>query len=253
MLRAQSPQIAISVSRRGRRLIHWTHSRLFAIAEESSAAWHSGIGETYMMKSLLALAAIPMLSAPLAAQEVQPVAAPQAIAPIATSNAVLRAGTPVQLRLMEEITTKKKAAKVGQRFMLEVAAPVEMNGVVVIPAGTPAWGEITEVRNKGMWGKSGKLNARLLYLRVNGRQIRLTGAFDDKGVTGTAGVVGAVALVPVVGFFVTGTSAVFPKGGEVGAFIDEDVQLAIAAAAPPPLQVAAPTTAMEVNTTPDTE
>jgi len=205
------------------------------------------------MKSFLAVAAVSLLAAPLIAQEAQPVAAPQAIAPVATTNAVLRAGTPVQLRLMEEVTTKKKAAKVGQRFMLEVAAPVEVNGVVVVPAGTPAWGEITEVRNKGMWGKSGKLTARLLYLRVNGRQIRLTGTFDDKGVTGTAGVVGAVALVPVVGFFVTGTSAVFPMGGSVGAFIDEDVQLAIADTGPPPLQVNATSPVMEVQASPVSE
>lgn len=190
-----------------------------------------------MKRSVLALAAISFLAPQALAQVVQPAAASQAIAPVATTNAVLRAGTPVQLRLMEEVTTKKKAARVGQRFMLEIAAPVEVNGVVVIAAGTPAWGEITEVRNKGMWGKSGKLTARLLYLRVNGRQIRLTGSFDDKGVTGTAGVVGAVAFVPVVGFFVTGTSAVFPKGGEVGGFIDEDVQLAIANIEPAPLQV----------------
>lgn len=200
-----------------------------------------------MKTSLLPIIAISMIATPLVAQVVQPAAVPQAIAPAVSSNAVLRAGTPIQLRLMEEITTKKKAAKVGQRFMLEVAAPVEVNGVVVVPAGTPAWGEITEVRNKGMWGKSGKLNARLLYLRVNGRQIRLTGAFDDKGVTGTAGVVGAIAFVPIAGFFMTGTSATFPKGGEVGGFIDEDVQLAIADTAPAPLQVAAPSSAMEVK------
>ena len=155
----------------------------------------------------------------------------------ATRNAVLRAGTPIQLRLLEEITTKKKVAKVGQRFQLEVAAPVEVNGVQVIPAGSPAWGELTSVRNKGMWGKSGKLEARLLYLRVDGRQIRLTGNFDDKGVTGTAGVVGAIALVPVAGFFMTGTSAVLPMGGQVGGFIDEDVELAFAAQPVAPLQV----------------
>ncbi|NBB26276.1 hypothetical protein GVM20_14175 [Porphyrobacter sp. SLTP] len=148
---------------------------------------------------------------------------------------------------MEEITTEKKAAKVGQRFMLEVAEPVEVNGVEVVPAGTPAWAEITEVRNKGMWGKSGKLTARLLYIRVNGRQIRLTGSFDDKGVTGTAGVIGAVALVPVVGFFVTGTSAVLPKGGAVGGFIDEDVQLAIANTEPAPMQVGGTQAPMNVN------
>ncbi|WP_234032033.1 hypothetical protein [Porphyrobacter sp. SLTP] len=200
-----------------------------------------------MKRSLSALAAISLLTTPALAQEAQPVAAPQAIQPVSTANAVLRAGTPIQLRMMEEITTEKKAAKVGQRFMLEVAEPVEVNGVEVVPAGTPAWAEITEVRNKGMWGKSGKLTARLLYIRVNGRQIRLTGSFDDKGVTGTAGVIGAVALVPVVGFFVTGTSAVLPKGGAVGGFIDEDVQLAIANTEPAPMQVGGTQAPMNVN------
>jgi len=171
------------------------------------------------------------------------------VAPIAapvTANAVLRAGTPVALSMMEEITTKGKVAKVGQRFMLEVSAPVEVNGVTVIPAGTPAWGELVGVRNKGMWGKSGKLDAKLLYLRVNGRQIRLTGSFDDKGVTGTAGVVGAIALVPIAGFFMTGTSALLPKGGVVSGFIDEDVELAIADSKPAPMAVAAPVAPLSV-------
>ena len=194
-----------------------------------------------MKKSLLALSALSLITAPASAQVVRPAA--EVAAPIAepvSANAVLRAGTPVALKMMEEVTTKKKAAKVGQRFQLEVAAPVEVNGVIVIPAGTPAWGEITEVRNKGMWGKSGKLTAQLLYLRVNGRQIRLKGTFDDKGVTGTAGVVGAVAFVPIAGFFLTGTSAVLPMGGPVNGFIDEDVALAMAAAAPQPMQVSVP-------------
>lgn len=61
-----------------------------------------------------------------------------------------------------------------------------------------------------MWVKSGKLEVKLLFTRVNGRQIRLTEAFDDKGVTGTAAVVGAIAFVPIAGFFTTGTSAVLP-------------------------------------------
>lgn len=201
--------------------------------------------------SCLVLAATSANAQQVAAEAAQAAAvAEQAIAPVAapaTTNAVLRAGTPVVLTLMEEITTKKKAAKVGQRFILEVSAPIEVNGVTVVPSGTPAWGELVGVRNKGMWGKSGKLDAKLLYLRVNGRQIRLTGSFDDKGVTGTAGVVGAIALVPIAGFFMTGTSAVLPKGGSVSGFIDEDVELAIANKAPPPLAVTEPAPPMAVD------
>jgi hypothetical protein len=68
---------------------------------------------------------------------------------------VLRSGTEVPLVIREELTTEKKKLRVGQRFQMEVASNVEMSGIAVIPAGTPATGEITEVRNKGMWGKSG--------------------------------------------------------------------------------------------------
>lgn len=101
-------------------------------------------------------------------------------------------------------------------------------------------GEITDVKNKGMWGKSGHLGARVLYVTVNGRQIRLSGAFDDKGTAGTAGVVGAAVLLPVAGFFVTGTSATVPAGTVVKGFLDEDVPLAMAAAGSMPLVVGAP-------------
>jgi hypothetical protein len=177
-----------------------------------------------------------------------PVAMAAPVAPPAMTNAVLRAGTPVTLRLLEEVTTKKKLARVGQRIRLEVASPVEYNGVVVIPAGTPAEGEITEVRNKGMWGKSGHLTARALWARVGGRQVRLAGTFDDKGVTGTAGVIAAIAFVPIAGFFTTGTSAVLPRGGEVPAFLDEDLVLAFQTIAPAPVMVTVPA---QVATTPE--
>ncbi len=156
------------------------------------------------------------------------------------TQAVLRAQTPVQLRLGEELTTKKKAVRVGQRFHLEVSEAVTVNGVVVVPVGTPATGEITEVRNKGMWGKSGYINARVVSMRIGDRSVRLTGTFDDKGVTGTGGVVAAVATIPLLGFVTTGTSAFIPMGMQVKAFVDEDVPLAFTAAAVAPLAVATP-------------
>lgn len=168
------------------------------------------------------------------------------VATVAPGQLVLRTGTEVPLKLSEELTTKGKRLKVGQRFHLETSEPVILQGMTVIPAGSPAVGEVTDVRNKGMWGKSGHLGARLLYVTVNGRQIRLSGAFDDKGVTGTAGVVGALALVPVAGFFMTGTSATVPLGAPVKGFTDEDVPVTAAASEPASL-VATPVAATSSN------
>lgn len=202
-----------------------------------------------MHSALLAGAFVMLIPSPALAQAAagQPAASP--IAAPAATNAMLRVGTEVPLRLKEELTTKGKKIRVGHRFHLETSEPVIVQGVTVIPVGSPAVGEISNVRNKGMWGKSGKLNARILYVMVNGRQIRLTGQFDDKG---TAGGIGAVAVSAVVflpaGFFMTGTSAKVPAGAIVKAFVDEDVPLAFAqAAAPQPLAVGAPAPVMTVS------
>lgn len=193
-------------------------------------------------RALLGSAVAIAFSMPSLAQTAVPApAATPAVVIGAPDASVLRTGTEVVLKMSEELTTKGKNLRVGQRFRLEVAEPVMVGGQIVIPTGSPATGEVTEVRNKGMWGKSGNINARVLYVQVNGRQIRLTGSLNDKGVTGTAGVVAAIALIPVAGFFTTGTSAVIPLGAPIKAFVDEDVPVAFSpGAAPAPMAV--PTT-----------
>lgn len=176
--------------------------------------------------------AVPVSAAP----------APVAVVEAPPTQNVLRAGTEIPLITREELTTKKKQLRVGQRVQLETSANVEMNGVVVIPVGTPGIAEITEVRNKGMWGKSGYINARVVSLRLGDRNIRLSGTFDDKGVTGTAGVVASVALVPLVGFFTTGTSASIPSGSGLKGFLDEDIVFRTVSAPVVVVPVAVPAT-----------
>src|SRR4051794_31143480 len=196
-----------------------------------------------MAYSILALAAAAAAQAAAPQAIIQPAPAPTAApisAPVMTS-AILHVGTEVPLRLVQELTTKGKQLRVGDRFHLETSEPVMVQGVNVIPVGSPAMGEITDVRNKGMWGKSGHLAARVLYVTVNGRQIRLSGAFDDKGVAGGVGAVAVSAIVFLpAGFFMTGTSAKVPAGTMVKSFVDEDVPLAMATAVQAPLAVSAP-------------
>lgn len=193
------------------------------------------------MKVCYAACVAALLSSTAVAQTATAPAAAVAIAPASTE--ILRTGTAIQLKMEEPLTTEGKKLRVGQHFQLSVVEPVKVGDQIVIPVGSPATGEITEVRNKGMWGKSGHLTANLLYVSVNGRQIRLTGTFDDKGVTGTGGVVAAVLLVPVVGFFTTGTSAKIDAGAQVKGFIGEDVPLVFAEATPAPAPMVVPAAA----------
>ena len=181
--------------------------------------------------------AAPEAAAPATPPAAEPVPAATPVPALAVvlstpASGVVRAGTKIALKTSEPLTTEGKKLRVGQRFQLEVAEAIELNGRVIIPVGSPAQGEITDVRNKGMWGKSGRINARVLYVRAYGRQIRLTGQLDDKGVTGTAGVVAAIALIPIAGFITTGTSAKIPLGSPVNAFIDEDISVSFTDAVP---------------------
>ena len=192
-----------------------------------------------------AAAAAAQAAAPQAAIQASPAAilapaAPQAVIVSPPMQSVLRAGVAVPLRIEETLNSNDKALRVGQQFRMTVASDVMLGSARVIPAGSIATGEITDVRHKGMWGKSGRINARVINVRVGERLIRLTGNFDDKGVTGTAGVVTAIALVPIAGFFVTGTSAQIPAGSGVKAFLDEDLTIAMPRPAVVPVQASVP-------------
>ena len=152
---------------------------------------------------------------------------------------ILRVGTPIPMKLSEPLTTEHKKLKAGQRFEIETADAISLEGHVVIPAGTHGVGEVTDVRNKGMWGKSGHIDIRPLYVQVGDRQIKLTGSGDEKGHAGGGAAVAVSALVFLpAGFFMTGTSARMPIGTPLKAFLDEDVPVSFAAnAEPAPLVV----------------
>jgi hypothetical protein len=181
----------------------------------------------------LLAATMVLVAAPASAQTVvnpQPAVASQAqnvavVQEQVTGN-ILRAGAPVPVVLSEFLTTKGKHLKVGQRVQLEVAQDVLLNGRVVIPARSPVDGVLTEIRNKGMWGKSGAIHLHINSVNINGTNIRLKGDMDTRGETGTAGVVGALVVLPVAGFFVTGTSAEMPLNMPGRAFLDQDIALA---------------------------
>ncbi|HEX8585980.1 MAG TPA: hypothetical protein VF680_16415 [Allosphingosinicella sp.] len=144
----------------------------------------------------------------------------------------LKQGTEIRLETVVELSSNR--SRVGDRIDLEVREAVQLDGQTVIPAGTRAVGEITRRKDSGMWGKAGKLEFKPLHLKMGDRLIQLSASSStgDKGKSGTAGVVAAVVFLPVAGFFVKGTSAKIPARTAVTAYLDEDVPVMFAAAAP---------------------
>ena len=143
--------------------------------------------------------------------------------PAAASALVLRRDTPIHFMVVSEVTTKTHTA--GHRFKLRVDKPVSINGVMVIPVGATAWGEVLEAEKSGNAGKSGKLSAKLLYVDVGGIQVPISGNNDAKGSSGTGEtMLGVLALGPL-GLFAKGNNAKIKAGELMTGFVEQDTAM----------------------------
>lgn len=150
--------------------------------------------------------------------------------PAAPTGPVLRQGTRVPMQTVQPLSSKR--AVQGQLFGLEVSEEVRVDGMLVIPKGAQGVGQVSRVVAKGMVGKPGKLEVRVMFVEVGGARIRLDGKGKDKGASGAAGVVLAAPLIGVSAAFFTGKSAVMPAGSSVDGFVYQDVPLVRPIAAP---------------------
>ena len=161
-------------------------------------------------------------TAPVQASDAAPLVIEQTPQSQVAGN-VLQQGTPIHLATDVDMSSQDN--RVGDRVDLRVLDAVSLNGHTVIPVGTRGIGEVTLVRRKGMWGKSGRLEFRPLYIVLGGREIPISAhqMTKEHGETGTAGVVASIVVLPLAGFFVTGTSARIPRGSTVDAELSEDL------------------------------
>ncbi|PTQ13321.1 hypothetical protein CLG96_04260 [Sphingomonas oleivorans] len=138
---------------------------------------------------------------------------------------VLRAGTEVPMRTNGELSSKTN--RQGDRFDLTVTEDVLVGPHIVIPRGARGIGEITRLIPKGAFGKSGKLELRLLYVEVGNARVRLDGRAGDRGRSGTGATVATAVLAGVFSAFVTGTSARLPSGSTLVGYVERDLPLVL--------------------------
>ncbi len=85
------------------------------------------------------------------------------------SGPVLVEDTPVRLRLAQ--TLSSGTSKVNDKVDFEVVEDVKIGDLVVIPQGGTAIATVTEAKPKRSFGRSGKLNVNIDYVRlVNGEK-----------------------------------------------------------------------------------
>lgn len=207
-------------------------------------------------------AAAPQPAAAGATVQAQPGAAPAANAPVvampapisATANSdgivYLPANTEVTVAPNDEISSK--TLRKGDVFTVSVVYDVMLNGYIVIPRGARGQGEVTWRSGKGAFGKSAKMDIVFTWIEVGGRRVAVEGKRRLEGQGNTGATIGAVVAVGVFGGFVTGKSAIAPRGTQFGIHTTEAIPVRLAAAQPAPQQAAIvpPASGVTQGTTP---
>jgi hypothetical protein len=145
-----------------------------------------------------------------------------AVAAAADRQVTIAAGTPISLETAVELTSNNVV--MGSLVRFRVASDVQIDGVVVIAKGTEATGQVTDARERGAMGMSGKLSIRPLYLRAGRAIVRLKGSVNrNMGVS--AGGAASMVFNPL---FFTGRNAVIPAGTAVPAEVEKAVMVSVA-------------------------
>ena len=122
----------------------------------------------------------------------------------------LPAGTQVSLTPMQELSSKH--IKEGEHYQFTVVSDVTDNGLVVIPRGSIADGEITKQTGRGIGGKSGKFEVTFQNVAASGVTFPLMGVHRQEGKGNTVG-----ALLGSM--WISGHSAVMLPGQVVTAMV----------------------------------
>lgn len=141
-------------------------------------------------------------------------------------------GTEIPIRIDEKLSSKTNTE--GDRFTITLADDVKLPSGLVIPAGYRGVGEVTDAEKNGMLGKAGSLNVRFDYIRIGDTRVRLRGSRGQEGKGGTGTVVALTVLFGPLGLLAKGHNVEVKKGQEMTVYVDQDADIAVPLAPPPP-------------------
>lgn len=136
-----------------------------------------------------------------------------------TQDFVLPARTAVKFKLNREVSSK--AAVAGEQFQLLVAEDIFINGILLIPKGTPATGEVIHASKAGGLGKAGELLVTVRYIDLSGQKIKMRSfqPFQGKGQSDSIAALSTVPYVGLLAAFIQGGNIVMPAQTLVQALI----------------------------------
>lgn len=143
------------------------------------------------------------------------------------------AGTVVAIALAEQLTSKDRTR--GQKFAIQLAAPITVDGRIVAAAGASGQGEVVYAEAAKGGGAPGKLVLAARYIDVGQVRVPLK-AFQlaSSGENEFTKMYVASQLIGPAVMFMNGQEVVYPAGVRANAKVAQDVVFPTPPDAPPP-------------------
>ena len=171
-----------------------------------------------------ALAIVFALALPVSGADDIPAATPEpAAGPVVGQRFTVPAGTELVFEMGEAVSSK--TSQRGDRFPLRLAEPVRIDGHLVIPAGTPAMGEVVHADRARAGGQPGELILAARYLEWDGRQLPLSAFRAGVGKSHSNAAMGVALAAGLAGFLVRGGQVEMPAGSLISARLREAAEL----------------------------
>ncbi len=141
------------------------------------------------------------------------------------NSVVLKSGTMVSLELINEVTSNMKA---GQTIDFRVMNDVKADGVVVIPAGSIAKGQIVSASKHQLLGIQGEVTVQVKSVNaIDGTRVALSGS--SLTVEGDNKIVSSIVLTVLCffGFLLKGGNGVILPGTTFDAPVAYNTDIAI--------------------------
>ena len=145
-----------------------------------------------------------------------------------TSTKLLPEGTRVYLKLDQLVSGKRGDAEAGDMVGCSVWRDVDLQGVVLVKAGTKAICKVESVKHANIAGIKGKLVLQALETTAaDGQKLQLTGGYNKDGKSRMALSISLAAIVFVPLIFITGSAAQLPEGTVIDAYTGPNLAIAL--------------------------
>lgn len=151
-----------------------------------------------------------------------------ALASAGTMTKVLPEGTRVYIRLDQAVSGKRGHAEPGDQVQCSVWRDVELQGIVLVKAGTHGNCKVESVKHANIAGIKGKIVIDALDIKtVDGQALQLTGGYNKEGKSRMALSISLGVIVALPLIFITGSPAELPQGTIFDAYAGPDTPVVV--------------------------